>query len=500
MLQFFTYGRARALGKVLVLLFAFAGAARAEQVNILALGDSLTQGYGLIEQEGFVPQLRSWLADKGHNVRVVNGGVSGDTTAGGLARVEWSLTPEIDAMIVALGGNDVLRGIAPEVARANIEGILKVAQAKEIEVLLVGMQAPGNYGPDYKETFDALYPELADQYAALFAPSFFEGLAPEGQSLAEVAEDMQHDGIHPNGAGVLKIVSALGPYVEALIERSGGALKAKVFDSSQLYNARDVGKAVARGDVGMATVPSPYLSRVEANINVLDLPVLKGMTADQRSAMLDGEVGTMLGEKLSAKMGVVVPGNWPVLGCGYYWSTTKPLRNFEEFVGMQIRIPGGAGPAAVVEGMGGVPVVMPGSDMPLALQQGTVDGTMASIESVVQQKLTDVGVRYGFWDQGIVGFLIPVVSQKYWDSLTADEQALFTTVWNAVVAEQREANKAVDAEMRSTLESWGVTISDADAAAAKKMREAMMPQQEKVIAKYKLDETLVDLATQAAAQ
>jgi len=219
-------------------------------------------------------------------------------------------------------------------------------------------------------------------------------------------------------------------FAEALEARSNGELKTKVFDSSQLYNARDVGKAVARGDVGMATVPSPYLSRVEANINVLDLPMLKGLTAEERAAMLDGPVRALLNEKLKAKMGVVVPGNWPILGRVYYWSTSKPLTSFEEFVGMQVRIPGGAGLAAVVEGMGGVPVVMPGSDMPLALQQGTVDATMASIESVVQQKLTDVGIRYGFWDQGIVGFLIPVVSQKYWDSLTGDQQALFTEVWN----------------------------------------------------------------------
>ena len=289
-------------------------------------------------------------------------------------------------------------------------------------------------------------------------------------------------------------------FADALTERSGGALTAKVFDSSQLYNARDVGKAVARGDVGMATVPSPYLSRVVANINVLDLPILKGLTLDQRAAMLDGEVGDILNGMLNEKMGVVVPGNWPALGRVYYWSTSKPLTNFEEFVGMQVRIPGGAGPAALVEGMGGIPVVMPGSDMPLALQQGTVDATMASIESVVQQKLTDVGVSYGFWDQGIVGFLIPVVSQGYWDSLTADEQALFTDVWNDVVAEQREANKAVDAEMRATLASWGVTISDADISSALAIRDQMMPQQQAVIDKYSLDPRLIELATEAGNQ
>ncbi len=289
-------------------------------------------------------------------------------------------------------------------------------------------------------------------------------------------------------------------FAEALQKRSGGKLKAKVFDSSQLYNARDVGKAVARGDVGMATVPSPYLSRVEANINVLDLPALKGMTAQERAIMLDGPLGQKLGEKLAKKMGIVVPGNWPLLGRVYYWSTSKPLTNFDEFVGLQVRIPGGAGPAALVEGMGGVPVVMPGSDMPLALQQGTVDATMASIESVVQQKLTDVGIRYGFWDKGIVGFLIPIVSQKYWNSLTADEQKIFTEVWNDVVAKQRASSMKIDGEMRATLKSWGVTISDADTASAEAMRKKMMPQQKKVIQKYKLDATLIDLATQAAAK
>ena len=219
MLQFFTYGRAGHFGKALALVFTLTGAAQAEQVDILALGDSLTQGYGLMDHEGFVPQLRGWLEQRGHEVRIVNGGVSGDTTAGGLSRVEWSLTPEIDAMIVALGGNDVLRGIPPEAARANLDGIMKVAEAQGIEVLLVGMQAPGNYGPDYKAEFDAIYPELSEAYGALYAPSFFEGIMTEGEDLSAAGEFMQDDGIHPNGDGVARIVAALGPHVEDLIGR-----------------------------------------------------------------------------------------------------------------------------------------------------------------------------------------------------------------------------------------------------------------------------------------
>jgi len=143
------YGLSALSNKAFVSFLAIAAPAQAD-VHLLALGDSLTQGYGLIEQDGFVPQLRGWLTDQGHTVRVVNGGVSGDTTAGGLARVEWALTPEINGMIVALGGNDVLRGIDPDVVRANLDGILQIADSKGIEVLLVGMRAPGNFGTEYQ--------------------------------------------------------------------------------------------------------------------------------------------------------------------------------------------------------------------------------------------------------------------------------------------------------------------------------------------------------------
>lgn len=189
----------------------------AETVTIAALGDSLTQGYGLVDGDGFVPQLQRWLDDQGADAVVLNAGVSGDTTAGGLARVGWTLTPEVDAMIVTLGGNDLLRGIAPEVARANIEGVLQAAAAAEVEVLLVGMTAPGNYGPEYKTAFDSLYPDLAAEYGTLFQDSFFAGLP--GEDLSAVAEFMQGDGIHPNAKGVTKVVEGFGPKVLELIER-----------------------------------------------------------------------------------------------------------------------------------------------------------------------------------------------------------------------------------------------------------------------------------------
>ncbi len=190
----------------------------AQEVTIAALGDSLTQGYGLVAEDGFVPQLQNWLQERGYDVRVINAGVSGDTTAGGLARVAWTLTDDVDGMIVALGGNDFLRGLPPESSRANLSGILEAADG--VEVLLVGMEVPGNYGPDYQQAFNEMFPQLAEQHDVLYVESFFEGLLGDPVSdPGSLADLMQPDGIHPNANGVILIVEALGPRVEDLIAR-----------------------------------------------------------------------------------------------------------------------------------------------------------------------------------------------------------------------------------------------------------------------------------------
>ena len=215
------YGALGRIGKAVVLSAALAGAVWADEVRVIALGDSLTQGFGLLEEQGFVPQLEAWLRARGADVVVENHGVSGDTTAGGLARIGWALSPEADALIVALGGNDLLRGIPPETARANLDGILAEAEARDLPVLLVGLEAPGNYGPEYKAAFDAMYPELAEEFDTLYAESFLAPLseAAETDRAGALARYMQPDGIHPNAEGVARIVEALGPAVEALIER-----------------------------------------------------------------------------------------------------------------------------------------------------------------------------------------------------------------------------------------------------------------------------------------
>lgn len=199
---------------VALALAAAPGAARADApVRIVALGDSLVHGYGLPPSDGFVPQLERWLAAEGAAAEVVNAGVSGDTSAGGLARLDWSVGEGADALIVVLGGNDLLRGIDPAVTRANLDALLERAGERGLAVLLAGMEAPMNYGAEYKAAFDALYPELAEAHGALLYPSFLAGVA-EDRSL------WQADGLHPNADGVAEIVRRIGPLVLELAERA----------------------------------------------------------------------------------------------------------------------------------------------------------------------------------------------------------------------------------------------------------------------------------------
>ena len=187
--------------------------ANAQTVTIAALGDSLTAGYGLPNGDGFVPQLQSWLDAQGADTVILNAGVSGDTTAGGLSRTDWTLTPDVDLMLVALGGNDYLRGLDPAVSRANLDGILAKATDANVGVLLIGIVASANYGTDFQTDFNGMYQDLAAKYDIALYPSFFAGIRAAAQTQDRVADYMQADGIHPNADGVNAVVSALGPVV-----------------------------------------------------------------------------------------------------------------------------------------------------------------------------------------------------------------------------------------------------------------------------------------------
>jgi acyl-CoA thioesterase-1 len=199
---------------VLLLIMATAGQATAKPVKILALGTSLTQGYGLPPGTEFPVQLQAALRKGGIEATVINAGVSGDTSAGGLARLDWSLVDKPDVAIVELGSNDMLRGLPPEQTEKNLRAILTRLKSVKVKVLLTGMMAQRNLGADYVKSFDGIYPRLAKEQGVLFYPFMLDGVALNRKlNLA--------DGIHPNPDGVKVIVARMLPLVKKLIQQSG---------------------------------------------------------------------------------------------------------------------------------------------------------------------------------------------------------------------------------------------------------------------------------------
>lgn len=192
--------------------FLYAAPASADPIRIVAFGDSLTAGYGLPQSQAFPARLEAALKAKGHDVRIANAGVSGDTASGGLSRIDWSVPDGTDAVIVALGANDMLRGINPAVTRKAIEQIVQKLRARKIEVLLAGMRAPANMGGEYTAAYDGIFPDVTKANNLILYPFFLDGVVTEAKLNLK-------DGLHPNAAGIDVIVQRILPSVEKLIER-----------------------------------------------------------------------------------------------------------------------------------------------------------------------------------------------------------------------------------------------------------------------------------------
>jgi acyl-CoA thioesterase-1 len=194
----------------LVLVFLTSLPVLAKPVTILVLGDSLTAGLGLPPEQAFPVKLELALKPKYPDLTIMNAGVSGDTAADGLARLDWALTPEMNAVIIELGANDALRGLDPSLTEKSLDQIITAVKAKGLPVLLAGMRAPPNLGPDYGAKYDSLFDRLAEKHDVLLYPFFLEGVAAQ-------PELNQPDGIHPNAQGVDRIVASIAPVVEKLI-------------------------------------------------------------------------------------------------------------------------------------------------------------------------------------------------------------------------------------------------------------------------------------------
>jgi acyl-CoA thioesterase I len=191
------------------------GVAKADTTTILALGDSLTAGYGLDPGQSLPDKLQEALRGRGHDVTIINAGVSGDIAAQGAARLDWALTDDVKAVIVELGANDALRGLEPAQADSALREIMEKLKQKNLPVLILGMKAPPNLGPDYQSKFDQIYPKLAADYGANLYPFYLEGVAAH-------PELNQPDGIHPNVKGLGIIVPKLLPMAEKLVSLAGG--------------------------------------------------------------------------------------------------------------------------------------------------------------------------------------------------------------------------------------------------------------------------------------
>ncbi len=210
-----SYGHLRLLVQALTVAAVLATAshaAAARTLHLVALGDSLTAGYGLQPGKAFPDRLEAALRAKGWDVKVINAGVSGDTAADGLARYDWSAPKDADALIIELGANDMLRGLKPEATKATLAAILDKARAAHLPTLLAGMRAAPNLGPEYDRDFDAIYPALAKTYGVQLYPFFLDGVAGDPKL-------NQPDGLHPNADGVEVIVQKILPSVEALLKQ-----------------------------------------------------------------------------------------------------------------------------------------------------------------------------------------------------------------------------------------------------------------------------------------
>jgi acyl-CoA thioesterase-1 len=185
--------------------------AAAETFRIVGFGDSLMAGYMLGPDEGFPKKLEAALRARGHDVSIADAGVSGDTTSGGLSRLDWSVPDGTDLVILELGANDMLRGLSPSIAEKNLDAMMASLQKRGIAIVLAGMQAAPNLGPDYAAAFNGIYPMLAKKYDAPLIPFFLEGVA------ANAALQLD-DGLHPNAAGVDRMVEVALPIVEPMVK------------------------------------------------------------------------------------------------------------------------------------------------------------------------------------------------------------------------------------------------------------------------------------------
>jgi C4-dicarboxylate-binding protein DctP len=286
----------------------------------------------------------------------------------------------------------------------------------------------------------------------------------------------------------------LRTFLERLDKATNGELVGELFESGQLYPARDEPKAVARGDIDMSVTSNSSVAAFSADMNLLDMPLFSGRSPEQVNKIVDGALGRHLADGISAKLGVVVPGRWFLLGFTDTFGAAKEIKSFADFQGARIRVPGGAAFIARYKALGAEGVSIPFPDVPLALSQKTVDALLTTAETARSAKLFESGVRSMFVDQVSVLYYVPLVNKAFWDKLTDAQRNAFTESWESVIDDERtEALRrqasAADENMKN-----GITIYRPDATEVKEVNARLLALVPEIATALKVDPSTVDLA------
>ena len=283
-------------------------------------------------------------------------------------------------------------------------------------------------------------------------------------------------------------------FLEKLRKDTNGEVVGELFESGSLFAARDEARAIARGDLDMSVTVSVWLSALSPDIGLLDLPLFSGRPPSQVNALVDGPVGKLLTSRTEQKLGVVIPGRWFLLGFASSFGARKDLKSFDDFKGTRVRVPGGAAFVARYKALGGEGLSIPFPDVPLALSQGTIDALLTTNETIRSAKLQESGVKSAFVDQVAVLYIIPMVSQSFWNKLGAKNQKIFADAWESVVeGERAEALRRQDSAA-ADLAKAGVKYTQPDAKELQAVNEKLNALLPELITSLKIDPDVVKRA------
>lgn len=283
-------------------------------------------------------------------------------------------------------------------------------------------------------------------------------------------------------------------FMERLSAATNGEVVGELFESGQLYPARDEPKAVARGDIDMSVTSNSSVAAFSADLNLLDLPLFSGRSPEQVNQLVDGALGKQLAAGVAAKLGVVVPGRWFLLGFTNTFGANKEIKSFADFKGARIRVPGGAAYIARYKELGAEGVSIPFPDVPMALSQKTIDALLTTAETARSGKLFESGVRGMFRDQVSVLYYVPLVNKGFWDKLTEAQQKAFTETWDSVIDDERAEAVRRQASAVEENAKNGIVVYEPDAAELKDVNARLIGIAPDIATALKIDPAVFDLA------